>query len=89
MARTTKIPCGGVIYTVHEDAYGTTVESDEPAGILPDETDMIDERARYAQVLAELDELEVVLTQAESEATRADQINDRDIDVNEDSVPFL
>jgi len=89
MARTTKIPCGGVIYTVHEDAYGTTVESDEPAEILPDETDMTDERARYTQVLAELDELEVALTQAESEATRAEQINDREMDANEDSVPFL
>lgn len=89
MARATKIPCGGVIYTVHEDAYGTTVESDEPAAILPDETDMTDERARYAQVLAELDELEVALTQAESEATHAEQINDREMNANEDSAPFL
>ncbi len=89
MARTTKIPCEGVIYTVREDAYGTTVETDEAAVILPEEPDVTDEHASYAQVLAELDELEVALTQAESEATRAEQINDREMDANEDSVPFL
>ncbi len=50
---------------------------------------MTDERARYAQVLAELDELEVTLRQSESEATRAEQINELGMDANEDSVPFL
>ncbi len=30
MARTTKIACDEVIYTVREDAYGSIVEADAP-----------------------------------------------------------
>lgn len=89
MARTTKIPCGGVIYTVHEDAYGTTVETDEAAVILPEVPDVTDEHASYAQVLVELDELEDALTQAESETIRAEQIKLQEIDADEDSLPLL
>jgi hypothetical protein len=89
MARTTKIPCEGVIYTVHEDAYGTTVETDEAAEILPEESDVTDEPDSYAQVLAELDELEDALTQAESETIRAEQIKVQEIDADEYSLPLL
>jgi hypothetical protein len=32
MARTTKIPCEDVIYTVRRDAYGTVTENDFDAG---------------------------------------------------------
>ncbi len=89
MARTTKIPCEGVIYTVREDAYGSVIETDEVAAVPPDETEPADERARYAQVLAELDELEVALTQAEAQAAFNEQLNDREADTDEEMLPFL
>lgn len=89
MVRTTKIPCEGVIYTVREDAYGTTVETDEAAGVPADDADGADEHFRYAQVLAELDELEETLTEAEVQASRAGRLYDREADENEDSFPLL
>ncbi|MBA3439114.1 MAG: hypothetical protein H0T92_04515 [Pyrinomonadaceae bacterium] len=89
MARTTKIPCEGVIYTVHEDAYGSIVETDEPAEIMADESDVTDEHARYAQVLTELDELEEALTEAETQASRAGHLGDREADEDENSLPLL
>ena len=88
MTRTTKIPCEGVIYTVHQDAYGTTVETDEAAVVPPsDESEAVDERAQYARVLAELDELEDALTQAEERAARDVLLADYETD--EDSFPPL
>ncbi|MGB8507817.1 MAG: hypothetical protein WCD76_05395 [Pyrinomonadaceae bacterium] len=89
MARTTKIPCEGVIYTVREDSYGTTIETDESAEASADDIGEIDERARYAQVLTELDEIEEALTEAESQASRAEGFNDRDTDEVESSFPLL
>ncbi|MDQ3687771.1 MAG: hypothetical protein M3430_19525 [Acidobacteriota bacterium] len=89
MARTTKIPCEGVIYTVHEDAYGSSVETDEPAEITADESDVTAERARYAEVLTELDELEEALTEAETQASRAGQLGDHEADEDENSFPLL
>lgn len=88
MARTTKIPCEGVIYTVHQDVYGTTIKTDEAAVVPPsDGNEAVDERARYAQVLAELDELEDALTQAEEHAARVGLLDDHETD--EDSFPPL
>ena len=89
MARTTKIPCAGVIYTVHKDTYGTTIETDEVVEVLPDEPVVTDERARYAQVLAELDELEEALTQAEEQVARAEQFNDRSAAEDESTSTLL
>lgn len=89
MARTTKIPCEGVIYTVREDSYGTTIETDESAEASADDVGEIDERARYAQVLTELDEIEEALTEAESQASRAEGFNDRDTDEAESSFLLL
>lgn len=80
MSRTTKIPCEGVIYTVREDEYGTTVETDEAAEAPADDAGEIDARARYAQVLAELDELEEVLSDAEAQASLAERLDDREIE---------
>ena len=68
MARTTKIPCEGVIYTVRSDAYGTITEIGMDAGAeAPPESDesMSNERARYAQVLQELTEFEEAVAEAE------------------------
>ena len=88
MSRTKKIPCEGVIYTVREDAFGTTVETDEAAEAPADDAGEIDEHARYEQVLTELDELEEVLTEAESQASRAEQFNDRDAGEDDNSFPL-
>jgi len=69
MARTTKIPCEGVIYTVRSDAYGTVTEADMGAGAeAPPESDesMDEERARYAQMIQELSEFEERVAQAEA-----------------------
>ncbi len=89
MAGITRIPCEGVIYTVREDAYGSTIETDEAAGVLAGDADGADEHTRYAQVLAELDELEETLTEAEAQASRADQIGNCETDEDEDSFPLL
>jgi len=83
MSRTTKIPCEGVIYTVHEDAYGTTVETDEAIEATADNAGEIDERTRYARVLTELDELDEMLTEAEAQASRAEGFDDRETDEGE------
>jgi hypothetical protein len=68
MARTTKIPCDGAIYTVHSDAYGTVTETDLDAGAEappePDES-MSGERAQYAQMIQELTEFEEAVAEAE------------------------
>ena len=89
MSRTTKIPCEGVIYTVREDAYGRTVETDEAAEASGMEAGEIDERARYAQVLTELDELEQVLSDAEAQASRAKALDDQETDEDETLFPLL
>ena len=81
MARTTKIPCEGAIYTVHRDAYGTVTETDLHAGAeAPPESDesMGEERARYAQVLQELTEFEETVAQAEARNILADPLDDLD-----------
>lgn len=88
MARTTKIACDEVIYTVREDAYGSTVEADVP-DIDEDETHaegeaaMEAERARYAGILRELDEYEQAVAAAEVQADDAEyceQQTDREDD---------
>jgi hypothetical protein len=69
MARTTKIPCEGAIYTVRSDAYGTVTEVGMDAGAeAPPESDesMDEERARYAQMIQELTEFEETVAQAEA-----------------------
>lgn len=81
MARTTKIPCDGAIYTVHSDAYGTVTETDLDAGAeAPPESDesMGEERARYAQVLQELTEFEETVAQAEARNILADPLDAED-----------
>lgn len=83
MARTTKIPCEGVIYTVHSDDYGIVTEADMDAGAqAPPDSDeaMSDERARYAQVLRELAEFEETITQAEERNALTDYLEDSDAD---------
>lgn len=81
MARTTKIPCEGAIYTVHSDVYGTVTETDLDAGAeAPPESDesMSEERNRYAQVLQALMEFEETVAQAEARNLLADPLDDID-----------
>ncbi len=81
MARTTKIPCDGAIYTVRSDAYGTVTETDMDAGAeAPPESDesMAEERTRYAQVLQDLIEFEETVAQAEVRNILADPLDDHD-----------
>ena len=81
MARTTKIPCEGAIYTVHSDDYGVVTEADMDAGVqAPIDSDeaMSDEHARYAQVLRELTEFEERIAQAEERNTIAECLEDND-----------
>lgn len=71
MARTTKIPCEGAIYTVHSDAYGAVTNVNLDAGAAaetPSDSDeaMDEERARYAQILRELTEFEEAVAEAEA-----------------------
>jgi hypothetical protein len=88
MARTTKIPCEGVIYTVRSDAYGTVTEIGMDAGAeAPPESDesMSDERARYAQVLQELTEFEEAVAESEGLnllAEDPDGDDDSDLDLS-------
>jgi hypothetical protein len=88
MARTTKIPCEGVIYTVRSDAYGTVTEIGMDAGAeAPPESDesISDERARYAQVLQELTEFEEAVAEAEGLnllAEDPDGDDDSDLDLS-------
>jgi len=56
---------------------------------MADESDVTDEHARYAQVLTELDELEEALTEAETQASRAGHLGDREADEDENSLPLL
>lgn len=68
MARTTKIPCSGAIYTVRSDAYDTVTEVGMDAGAeAPPESDelMEEERARYARMIQELTEFEEAVAEAE------------------------
>ena len=65
---TTKIPCAGAIYTVHSDAYGTVTDVGMDAGAeAPPESDeaVEEERARYAQMVRELNEFEETIAEAE------------------------
>ena len=85
MARTTKIPCPGAIYTVRSDAYGTVTDTDLDAGAeAPPESDesMQEERARYAQMIQELTEFEEAVAQAEARSLLDD---DGDDEVGEDT----
>ena len=79
MARITKIPCEGAIYTIPRDDYGIVTEADLDAGAqappVSDEA-MSDERHRYAQVLRELTEFEEAITQAEANHLLAEQLDD-------------
>ncbi len=90
MARTTKIPCGGAIYTVHSDAYGTVTETDLDAGAeAPPESDesMSDERVRYAQMIQELSEFEETVAQAEARNILTAPLDD--IDVEDGNEPDM
>jgi hypothetical protein len=81
MARTTKIPCDGAIYTVRSDAYGTVTEIDMDAGAeAPPESDdsMQEERARYELVLQELTKFEEAVTQAEARNLFVEQLEEED-----------
>ena len=78
MARTTKIPCDGAIYTVRSDAYGTVTEVSMGAGAeAPPESDetMDEERARYAQIIKELSEFEEAVAEAEELNLLAEELN--------------
>ena len=88
MARTIKIPCEGVIYTVHTDAYGTVTDMDADAWAAaeaPPESDeaMGEERARYAQMLRELTEFEEDVARAEEQNLLTEHLGDRDLEVSE------
>jgi hypothetical protein len=92
MARTTKIPCPGAIYTVRSDAYGTVTEVGMDAGAeAPPESDesMDEERARYAQMIQELSEFEETVAQAEARNIFAEHLDDRDDEDGEESDPLL
>jgi len=91
MARTTKIACDEVIYTVREDAYGSIVEADAPdIEEMEAQTDgeraMEAERTRYAGILRELSEYEQTVAAAEIQANddeydeaQTDREDDEDI----------
>jgi hypothetical protein len=83
MARTTKIPCPGAIYTVRSDAYGTVTEVGMDAGAeAPPESDesMDEERARYAQMIQELSEFEETVAQAEARNILTAPFDDIDVE---------
>ena len=83
MARTTKIPCEGAIYTVRSDAYGTVTEIGMDAGAeAPPESDesMDEERARYAQMIQELSEFEEMVAQAEARNILTAPFDDIDVE---------
>ena len=87
MARTTKIPCSGAIYTVRSDAYGTVTETDLDAGAeAPPELDesMGEERARYAQMIQELGEFEETVAQAEVRNILTDSLEGVDVDAGDE-----
>ena len=87
MARTTKIPCEGAIYTVHSDAHGTVTEIDLDAGAeAPPESDeaMGGERARYAQMIQELTEFEEAVIQAEARDLFVEQLDEEDAEYVEE-----
>jgi hypothetical protein len=80
MARTIKIPCEGVIYTVHRDEYGGVTEAapDVVEAEPPPYSDeaMDEEQARYAQILHELTEFEEAIARAEADQMLAQDIDD-------------
>ncbi len=88
MARTTKIPCEGAIYTVHSDAYGTVTDVNPDAGAAeppPDSDEAMDEeRARYAQILLELTEFEEAVAEAEARNLLAAPLDDHDVEEGEE-----
>ena len=88
MARTTKIPCEGAIYTIHNDAYGTVTNVNLDAGAAaeaPSDSDeaMDEERARYAQILQELTEFEETVAEAEARNLLADPLEDLEAEEGE------
>jgi hypothetical protein len=88
MARTTKIPCPGAIYTVRSDAYGTVTEVSMDAGVeAPPESgeSTSDERARYAQIIQDLTEFEEAVAQAEARDLLAAHLDEHDDEVGEES----
>ena len=89
MARTIKIPCEGVIYTVRRDEYGSVteaapdvVEAEPPPG--SDEA-MGEERARYAQILHELTEFEEAVDWAEAGQVLAEHLDADAVEVDEEA----
>jgi hypothetical protein len=87
MARTTKIPCDGAIYTVRSDAYGTVTEVGMNAcAEAPPESDesMDEERARYTQMIQELTEFEEIVAQAEEGNLLTDHPNDHNAEDGEE-----
>ena len=79
MARTTKIPCEGVVYTARSDAHGTVTEIGMDAGAeAPPESDeaMQEERARYGQMIQELVEFEEAVARAEALNLIADDVDE-------------
>ena len=87
MARTTKIPCDGAIYTVRSDAYSTLTEAGMDAGAeAPPESDDSTggARARYAQMIQELSEFEEAVIQAEARDLFVDQLDEEDAEYVEE-----
>ena len=87
MARTTKIPCDGAIYTVRRDAYGTVTETDMDAcAEAPPESDesMQEERVHYERLLQELTRFEEVVTQAEARDLFVEQLDEEDAEYVEE-----
>lgn len=87
MARTTKIPCEGAIYTVRRDAYGIVTEVDVDASAEePPEADdpLSEERARYAPIIQELTEFEEAIAAAEAQNLLAAQLDDGDAEDGEE-----
>ena len=92
MARTTKIPCPGAIYTVRSDAYGTVTEVGMDAGAeaTPESDELMDEeRAQYAQMIQELTEFEEAVARAEAQHILVDHHDDRSAEDGEESDLLL
>lgn len=85
LARTTKIPCEGAIYTIRSDAYGTVTEVGMDAEAPPESDEsMDDERAQYRQMIQELGEFEEAVAQAEARALFVERLDDDDADYVEE-----
>lgn len=91
MARITKIPCDGAIYTVRTDPYGSVTEIDTNAGAdeaLESDVSLNEQRARYAQMLQELNEFEETIARAEERNFLADHSEEFDVERDEESDLF-